>query len=235
MNLVYSDRVLTFSNDKQSFDISFPDGTIAVAVSGGLDSTALIYLVCKYITDLKLENKIKVKPIHSVCKEQSNSLAITQSIIEDVYIKYPNINIDDLEVFYYSLEHSSTSTKSSAHNLFHEKLYSNGDLKLIVTALTALPSKEIIDSWDITYVDEKRIDSNRDVHVLRRNGLYNYKPFINVDKKMIANLHEFLELDKKYVSQTWTCTRYAEDTKTFTQPCGKCYHCWEKKWAFGQF
>ena len=127
MKLVYDDRVATYKDVGQEVSFSIPDGILGVAVSGGLDSTALAYLICRYITDLKLEDKIKVIPVHE------------------------------------------------------------------------------------------------------------YKPFININKKMIASLHKFLNIDKEYITKTWTCTYFAKDTKTFTEPCGNCYHCWEKKWAFGSF
>lgn len=235
-NLTYNMRTATYEDTElnQSFELFLPDGNIAVAVSGGLDSTALIFLICKYITDLKLESKISVKPIHSVCKEQSNSLSITQDIIEDLYKTYPNIDIADLEVFGYSLK--DYKDKREAHDEFHTKLHAEDpELKLIVAALTSLPSRDIINKWNLSSVDEKRILSKRSVNQIRDNGILNYKPMINVDKKIVASLHIFLKLNKNYVKTTWTCTRYAEHTKAFTKPCGYCYHCKEKEWAFGHF
>jgi tRNA(Ile)-lysidine synthase TilS/MesJ len=47
MKLVYNDRVATYTYDDQEVSISLPDGTIGVAVSGGLDSAALAYLICR--------------------------------------------------------------------------------------------------------------------------------------------------------------------------------------------
>ena len=235
MKLIYNDRVATYTYDDQEVSISLPDGTIGVAVSGGLDSTALIYLICRYITDLKLEDKIKVIPVHSVAKQLSNSLSITQSIVEDIYKEYPNVNISDLEVFFYDMDNIGTSEKSKAHSIFYKSLYDKYKDFVLTTALTALPPKSVVKSWPIPGYDERRVDNIRDVNQYRDNGVYEYKPFININKKMIASLHKFLNIDKEYITKTWTCTYFAKDTKTFTEPCGNCYHCWEKKWAFGQF
>jgi 7-cyano-7-deazaguanine synthase in queuosine biosynthesis len=234
MKLVYNDRVATYTYDDQEVSISLPDGTIGVAVSGGLDSTALIYLICRYITDLKLEDKIKVVPVHSVAKQLSNSLSITQSIVEDLYKEYPNVNISDLEVFFYDMDNFETSEKTKAHDIFHKFLYKKYVDFILVTALTALPPKSVVKSWPIPRYDERRVDNIRDVNQYSE-GIYRYKPFININKKLIASLYEFLNIDKEYITKTWTCTFFAKDTKTFTEPCGNCYHCWEKKWAFGQF
>ena len=92
-NLVYNGRVATYTDDNinQSATFEYPNGTIFVALSGGLDSTVLIYLICKYITDLKLENQIRLIPIHSVSKQLYNSLEPTQEILDDVLQKYPNV------------------------------------------------------------------------------------------------------------------------------------------------
>jgi 7-cyano-7-deazaguanine synthase in queuosine biosynthesis len=237
MKLIYNDRVATYTYDDQEVSIYLADGTIGVAVSGGLDSAALAYLICRYITDLKLEDKIKVIPVHSVAKQLSNSLSIAQSIVEDLYKEYPNINISDLEVFFYDMDNIATSEKTKAHSIFYKSLYDKYKDFVLTTALTALPSKDIIESWPVGYHDIRRVDSARDVNQYRDNGVYEYKPFININKKMIASLHEFLNIDKEYITKTWTCTSLDKykNTKNFTKPCGICYHCWEKKWAFGQF
>ena len=246
MKLVYDDRVATYKDIGQEVSFSIPDGILGVAVSGGLDSAALIFLICRYITDLKLEDKIKLKPIHSVSKQQSNSLAITQSIIEDVYKKYPNIDIDDLEVFFYDCDNIKTFEKASAHDIFYDRLYKENSNFTIITAATAAPPKHIVETWPTRIYNEdgkmvhwliNRVDNIRDVHVYRKNGVYEYKPFLNINKLLIASMHKFLNLDERYIKETWTCTSMLEfnNTKNFTEPCGTCSHCWEKKWAFGSF
>lgn len=236
--LTYNDRTAIYEDIEieQKVSIIIPDGTIAISLSGGLDSTALLFLIGKYITDLKLENKIKLKPVHSVSKQLSNSLAITQKIVDDFTKRYHNVITDDLEIFGYDETIYKTSTKNAAHNIFYNNLYKdNPDLKSIITALTSLPERNIAESWGVEYFDERRVNKVRDVHVIYEQGAYAYKPFINNNKKLISSLHKFLNLNVEYIKETWSCTFYSNRTKNFTEPCKKCYHCLEKYWAFGQY
>lgn len=229
--LQYENRIATYydksTNEKVTFQ--YPDGTIFVAISGGLDSTLLINLICVYITDLKLENSIRIVPFHSVSKQLSNSLEITQSILDDVVVAYPNVNIEDLEVWFYD---EDDIVKNDAmfefyHHLFEK--YENG--KLITNGLSSLPKEA--KNWP-TYLNLERYNqvNQQDWY---KEGIHLYRPFAKHDKKMIASMFHYLRLPKRYIRETWSCTYYADYTKTFTEPCGLCYHCHEKRWAFGEF
>ena len=232
--LVYNDRVATYTDENinQSVSFEYPDGTFFVAISGGLDSTVLINLICKYITDLKLEDKIQIVPIHSVSKQLSNSLEPTELILIDVIKKYPNVHILDLEVYFYDEEYMD---KFHAMHSFYKELFEKyNDAKLVTNALSALP-KEVF-SWPvgINQIAMRRAKKLNEQNFYR-NNIHLYRPFAKNDKKLTASLFKYLNLPKKYITETWSCTFYGDKTENFTKPCGKCYHCWEKRWAFGQF
>lgn len=241
-NLVYNGRVATYTDDniKQSATFEYPNGTIFVALSGGLDSTVLIYLICKYITDLKLENQICLIPIHSVSKQLYNSLEPTQEILDDVLQKYPNVNISDLEVYFYDRNHDMR--KNDAMDVFYQNLFKKYSKNMVATALTGLPKEAL--SWPVSAdnlisrvnkIDPNALATDKANANFDRKGVHLYQPFMNNDKKMMASLFNYLNLPKEYIKKTWSCTMFGEDTKNFTEPCGSCYHCWEKKWAFGEF
>ena len=239
--MIYDGREVIFIDYEhdQMTSFSLPDGIVAIGISGGLDSTTLFYALCKYITDLNLD--IKILPIHHVDKYLSNSLIPTQIIVDDVIKKYPNVKILDLEVNFYNggdyFEDSIVKryNKLNSMNNFYKDLYKKYiDLKIIVTALTGLPSYEIVKKWNCN-VAHNRVKKLFPIHEHTENGVHLFNPFALCDKKLIANTFKYLNLPKKYLTETWSCTKYGIDTKNFTQPCGRCYHCWEKKWAFGQF
>ena len=241
--LTYDDRVATYKDTDvnigfNDFSFSLPDGKIGISVSSGLDSAAIIDLICRYITDLKLENKIKIKPIHSVCREQWNSLYIAQTIVDDIYIKYPNIDIDDMEVFYYSEKDPKIVKQITAWKIFFDRLYNeNLDLKTIILGLTALPSKEIIDLWGVSYYPKNRVFSERKSQHLQFTEISHiYQPLINNNKLIIASLYKYLNIPNSYITDlTFSCSFYHTATKNFTEPCKTCYHCHERQWAFGSF
>lgn len=231
--MLYNGRtaIIVDYETEQSAKFNLPDGLIGISISGGLDSTTLLYAVCQYITDLNLD--IEILPIHSVSKQLSNSLAITQSIVDDVMERYPNVKIRDMEVFYYD---ENEYTKHTMHGIFYRQLYEKyQDMHMIIKALTALPSEDIVNEWPVV-ANKNRIEKKNSIHYWHdETDVYLFRPFALANKKLIARFFKYLKLPKRYLNETWSCTFYPEETKTFTEPCKKCYHCWEKKWAFGQF
>jgi hypothetical protein len=231
--MIYDGREVIFIDYEydQMASFTLPDGLIGIRLSGGLDSTTLFYAICKYITDLNLN--IEILPMHGACKELWNSLGITQSIIDDVILKYPNIKIRDLELFHF--DNPESKIKQAAGNIFNKKMYEKyPELNLIINAFTSLPSYKVVNKWKCG-VDHKRVKKEFNIHLINEDGTYVFRPFVKCNKKLIANIFYHLKLPKKYLTETWSCTFYSHQTQNFTKPCGSCYHCWEKKWAFGQF
>jgi len=66
----------------------------------------------------------------------------------------------------------------------------------------------------------------------KRNKAQNWQPFRNINKKDTAKLYEEHDLMETLFPYTASCVGSAEKTKNYTMPCGKCYWCWEKLWAF---
>lgn len=246
--MIYDGREVIFIDyeydQMASFNLS--DGIVGVAISGGLDSTTLLYAICQYITDLKLN--IEILPLHSADIHLPNTLIPVQKIVEDVMKRYPNVKFKDLEVNFYDggefklingkeLDNGKMRghKKKTSVNNFYKTIYKKyNNLNIIITAFTALPSYKIVNKWKCG-ISKARVEKQFHIHEYTENGIYLFNPFALCDKKLIANIFTYLNLPKKYLTETWSCTMYAEQTKNFTVPCGQCYHCWEKKWAFGQF
>ena len=57
------------------------------------------------------------------------------------------------------------------------------------------------------------------------------KPFVNIDKRWIAGMYEQLGLMDELFPMTASCIGDNADSKYYTEPCGKCFWCYEKKWA----
>jgi len=242
--MIYNGREVIFIDYEydQIASFSLPDGLIGISVSGGLDSTTLLYAICQYITDLDLEEKIEILPLHIVDKYLSNSLAITQQIVKDTMERYPNVKIKELEVGFYDggmfkivSDDERKFRKSSTSRKFYKKMNDkHNNLKFIMKALTAAPSYKITKNWKCS-VPQNRANKLFSIDVYNEDSVHIFRPFVFCDKKIVFNIFNYLNLPKKYLTDTWSCTMYEDRTKNFTEPCKMCYNCHEKKWAFGQF
>ena len=242
--MIYDDRTAIFVDYEhdQIAELILPNGLIAINVSGGLDSTVVFYAVCQYIKDLNLQSKIEIIPIHAARKQKFNTLDNAENIFNDIIKKYPDIKIRDLEVFFYDqYEYSTSCAATTSRGIFYKNLYDkNPTLKLVLDSHTSLPSIEIVEQWEndggIKGINPNRLNKLDSIHHNHpETSVYVYRPFAKIDKKLIKNMFDYLKLPKEYITTTWSCTGYADKTKNFIEPCKRCWHCWEKKWAFGHF
>jgi len=74
--------------------------------------------------------------------------------------------------------------------------------------------------------DETR-DVPREWRSKSRNGIYHYQPFINRDKRYVAELYKQHQL-QELADLTISC-----ESLTAPRPCKTCWWCKEKYWAFG--
>ena len=113
-------------------------------------------------------------------------------------------------------------------------LWANIDY-LTIAFITAGPPVEIVEKNDKWY----RIAMNHGLESRFSGKKQNdtiigkvWRPFVNMHKKDLANLYHKYDLMKTLFPYTASCTGDSETTNNFTRPCGKCFWCYEKKWAF---
>lgn len=211
--------------------MDLPDsGMVGVGISGGLDSLVLLFYICDIISP-----NVSILPMQSIGSRVTNTASITKNILSDARIKHPNLDIKEIEVFHW--EEDGINEQHEVHGIFDKKMYEKyKDLKIIITGLTALPSWDIVNSWGDMYKDEKRVNKTNAIYQIHHaTGAKTYRPFAHMDKRDIALLFKQLNLPERYIKESWSCTYYAERTNNYTEPCKICYHCHEKKWAFGQY
>ena len=60
-------------------------------------------------------------------------------------------------------------------------------------------------------------------------------PFFCINKRGLKMIYEELGLIDKLFPVTYSCEGTAEQTKTHTQHCKRCWWCQERFWAFGRY
>ena len=115
------------------------------------------------------------------------------------------------------------------------RLLKKGSFDVYIYALTANPPYKIMEKHNLLHkrVVERDPDKIKDSWY-ENTPIVQYEPFINVDKRFIAQCYEDFDLWKFY-NNTISCERLREtpDMKFSEEPCGHCWWCREKMMAFG--
>ena len=224
--------------------------TIYIRLSGGADSALGLYLICKHIKENNLSPKLTistlVEPQPDYPRNDKNAKKIV-SIINDMF---PGVigdhNIHQLTGYSKSPTEFEDKTfpKYNAikkHNEEGVKALERAGIDfLIISFLTAGPPLEIVeknDEWykkammigpEDRFSGKKENDNISGWDTSKRNKKQAWQPFINMNKKDTAKLYEEHNLMETLFPYTASCT----DPTGKTMPCGHCYWCWEKLWAF---
>lgn len=213
-------------------EIYIPDYTkkILVSFSGGVESTLVLYAVCKKVKDLGLEANIDC--IHGLDEKDVPFSMITVNPIKEKIEQHFKIKIG-LHTYTYK---GSENKKKSVNEI--TKFIKNEQYDVFFTGFSSNPSREIM----------KSLGGVRDVNTLRRErdltilknlsktqeetiGSYKYsyqRPLMHLHKKQIAEYYESSELLTQLKMLTRSCDFMKDD-----QACKRCYSCKEKYWAFG--
>lgn len=218
-----------------------PDKAILL-LSGGLDSASLLYLLCKYYPNTT------IIPATGDVAQHAADIYHARNIVFEMRKRFSNIgdhyehkiDLDDEEWLKKSVDlFDKIDHKISSLKLFSKHLQQIEALKNIrqktgacvfINGTTANPPEKEIDFSDIA--EEKRSPNViHDKVIETPYGGKIYSPYINEDKKFVANIYKEEELDWLY-PLTRSCVATAEQTNNFETVCGECYWCKEKAWAF---
>lgn len=208
---------------------------IAVNCSGGADSSILLYTLIRYLEEnSRTDTKVTVLTCANDLKGRwnaRNAAAVINFVIENT-----NTNIIDSHIAYYR--------DLQKTEYFHEielDLFANNKIDLVISGVTANPREKTtvlnVNNQLVDLKDEalpERNSTNQAQWHTSINGHW-YKPFVNIDKKMIAAIYKQFDVTESLLPLTRSCEAFADVTDNFTKPCGECWWCLERKWAFGIF
>lgn len=209
------------------------NNTLGIWLSGGADSSILCYLLAKHIKENKLDYKIQpvtiLKRIGDTCH-----LDVLDFIKKD-------LNCSDL--FLDIVVHNTSSKQEYDDSFFNVRLdhVVKGKYKYIYSGINQSPDKEAYtNGWKMSKeVQEVRGSMVTKLKILcgviELDGVdYEFgdiRPFVNLDKKEIANLYKEYNLLESLFPLTNSCAGYSPANTH----CEKCWWCKEREWAFGKF
>ena len=216
------------------FDIPEQYKKIAVNCSGGADSSILLYILAKYIKDNNLDIKICVLTCGADSKYRWSSgraSSVVNYVIENV-----GSNIIDMHYVYFRDEQDT--------KYFHEiegKIFADNKAHVIASGITSNPPLgtfvKTIDGINTDLSEQAMADrygTDHETWYISTDGNGDFwNPFVNVNKAFIADQYDAYGVRDTLLPLTRSCEYYPEDRDQ--SPCGRCWWCLERKWAFGEF
>ena len=236
MLLRYGDQEIDLFGEIQ------PEHTI-LSLSGGLDSTSLLYLICKFFPH------IKITPAIAIDAYAKFDALCANDTIAWMKTEFPNHNI--LETQSFNFDHTDPYWLKKAEQLPLDRqergltiegtsknlqmaegfrnISTNVKCNFFTTGTTANPPDEVMKKRGFFDLAEPNRNEPRNKKPL--NGSF-YQPYINVDKRFVAGIYREHELMESLFPYTSSCVGMPNETDYGQKECGKCFWCQEKQWGF---
>tara|TARA_B100001939_G_C16787054_1_gene549599 strand:- start:45 stop:791 length:747 start_codon:yes stop_codon:yes gene_type:complete len=242
MDMIYKNQYgeITFWDIKEIKEIENLK-RVAVTLSGGVDSSFVMFMLCEKIKEKKLD--IEVMPFTGIDKLRPTNEWYAREISSYFKSKYPEVKFLDHYTFKYDHSPGNTLMKRRAHAEKEWYLYKEQDVKVFLCGKSANPPLEESEKYGLHVDREEERDTDlgdRHKIITRVNayGEYNrwiYRPLAFQHKKFIAQCYRDNNLIDDLFPLTASCISYADKTDYFTKPCKTCWWCKEKHWAFGMY
>lgn len=233
-----------YNADKtQSIDFEIPEQfkKVAVNCSGGADSSILLLMTVDYLMkNNRDDTTVSVLTCSNDFKDRWNGRKAADVI--NFVIDKTGFKNFDMHYNYYR------DTQDVMY--FHEveyKLFQEDRMDLVLSGITHNPKGDDTQVEDIhgNLVELKKEalperEGNRQA-IFRTKGKQNfYFPFAEIDKKFTAAMYDQYGVRDTLFPLTRSCEAVPDPDKPFDptfeqEPCGECWWCLERKWAFGEF
>ena len=219
---------------------------VLVSLSGGCDSASALYLGLTHFPDIEW--------LPYTCRDLNAPGDADAAImfIDKMQKEFPHANLKDIQVFEFDDKDSKHFNEAKYCIKHYDRYKDMTIIGMVKVLLIDRITRNLMEKYDKPMrfdgmsknpSEEEMIKHGflefsepRRTHESNWPACFNqvYQPFINVDKKFIADIyfqHEFLL--KEIYPHTGSCTGTAWHTQGFTRVCGKCFWCHERNWAFG--
>lgn len=208
-------RTLTIPGEKS---LTLPNGTLGIGLSGGADSTLLLFLVLSQ-TQLPIQLFSVVSGWLGSC-----DVDITKHIIKYLDRQFPGRIIGQ----HIDCGNDPIHMDKILFQRPRQYLYKNQTIKAFMHGTTKTPTVEEQSHPPFNHIVNDNIMSKRSPDVLHsiKLGPSWYAPLKNLNKKDIAELYQ-----QHNIMDLFDLTR---SCVVSPQHCGQCWWCAERVWAFGK-
>ena len=244
---------ITYGN--QTIDLfNFPIKQVILSVSGGLDSASLFYLICTCFP------KIEIIPMCGRDVYNPKDAVAAEKIVDWMKVEFPNVSIKDIHLYNFDDRDESFYPKCRVEIERRAEFFKFGEgpdkNSGACKVSKILQIDEMAYDMQRKYPEALRMDgqsSNPPIEVMKqhkriynqaerirdpgegkmiKNGWSIYHPYINVDKKFVADIFKTHNLMNTLFPLTRSCVGRELESDNFTKECHKCFWCYEKRWAF---
>ena len=204
----------------ENVEIPLFDGNIGLNLSGGADSSLLLYIL--------LSNKQETLEVFTLAADFKGRISakITANVI-DKCIELTGNNKVNHHVVYVDMQNNEKLFRLPIEMLENKKITK------MYAGLTANPPKDIADNF--LTPDCNTEHDERDPSIIKPT-IYNNIcfPFINIDKIKIAKMYQSLNLTETLFPLTRSC-ELKNPPSDFLSHCDNCWWCKERFWGFKRF
>ena len=198
----------------------FKNKTIALSMSGGVDSTMLCFLAAKKINKAGLNSTIQ--PYNGFDSWAPNDSEGLPEIIDHIRGHFPNVKINDPAFCRFDTKGDQVNHKNTYINPFIESLRDNGKIDIIVNGISLGPPLEVQETFGINLPTMRRPGHKSYDEIDRAD--HTHSPFMHVDKRFIVECYKKFRC-KDLLDLTHSCTHPR------VSKCGECWWCKERAWA----
>lgn len=229
-----------FDNHGQTIDFELPENLTKIGVncSGGADSAMLLYIVAIY---LKQNNRTDVKLNVLSCANDKKHRWNARKAADVINYIIDNLNWNQFDCHY--AYYRDVQDEKYFHE-FEQKMFDDGRLEMLTSGVTATPKVDaVVENIRGDIIDLRAHEdclNERDPNEIRPTWSVTghfYTPFTNVDKRFVADMYTQFGVRDMF-KLTRSCEAIpsgAYRTDFENNPCGECWWCLERKWAFGEF
>jgi len=221
-------------NSQQNIIIDFPKHVkkIGMKLSGGLDSSLMLYMVCKYIQDENIDATII--PITIEKHKVKFHFKFSELVINYCKEKFPNVVFGKHQ----KENQYSNSGHNSTQHIYVKKLIKEKIIDCHFFGGTANPPESVVfknpEGLILDPPPDRIFTGELIAQTLEINNYFYYRPFINIDKKGIYELYKKFDLMDSLFLLTRSCENESiKKTNNYTTHCkNDCWDCFERKWGF---
>ncbi len=219
--------------EEYKIELDLNHTNIGIGMSGGMDSSMLLWLLAHHISENELDTTIHIWTcIH---QERPFQAIYAKKAIAFVKEEFPDVKFGQHKIKTTSAADYITNGTNCSWELVNEE-----NVTALFNGVTVNPPEEIGKPvWKKRW--NRRAESRDWIHrdkwsyaikIIGTNPWHiEYKPFVHTDKRIILAFYKKYGLIASLGALTRSCEGWIEESEKFTKECKGCWWCVEKEWA----